>query len=74
MYLLRTPGHVRILISSRVLFDMEEAAQIYKEQGPDKVLDYLRARGEYAKDYDPEIGGRRLKPGPPGNCVQQLGH
>ncbi len=64
MYLLRTPGHVRILISSRVLFDMEEAAQIYKEQGPDKVLDYLRARGEYAKDYDPEIGGRRLKPGP----------
>lgn len=60
----RPMGHLRILLSSRVVLDLEEADAVFKEKGKQAYTDYLRCRGDYAKDFDPEIGGRRLKKGP----------
>lgn len=59
----RPVGHIRILLSSRVLFDLEEADQIFAEKGPAEYEDYMRARGNYEKDFNAEYGGRVLKPG-----------
>jgi 5'-nucleotidase len=60
----RPMGLLRIMFSSRVLLDLEEADTIFREKGKQAYTDYLRCRGEYQKDYDPEVGGRRLKKGP----------
>ncbi len=60
----RPLGHIRLLFSARVLFDLEEADKIFAEKGEKEYADYMRARGNYAKDFDPEVMGRRLNPGP----------
>lgn len=65
----RPLGHIRILLSSRVIFDLEEADKIFAEKGAAEYADYMRARGAYVKDYDPEVLGRRFKPGPMWNFV-----
>jgi 5'-nucleotidase len=59
----RPMGHIRILLSSRVLLDLEEADKIYMAKGPQAYTDYLRCRGDYADGFDKEIGGRRLGKG-----------
>ena len=59
----RPMGHIRILMSSRVLLDLEKADKIFKEKGLDAYRRYLLPKpGSDA--YDPEIGGRRLQKGP----------
>lgn len=60
----RTLGHIRILMSSRVLLDLEEADKVFKEKGVEGYTDYMLCRGEYAKDMDEALGCRRLKKGP----------
>ena len=60
----RALGHVRILVSARVLFDLEEADAIFKEKGPQEYADFMRGRGKYKKDYVPELAGRALAKGP----------
>lgn len=60
----RPMGHIRILMSARVLLDLEKADSIYKEKGEAAYTDYMYARGRYRKDSDPDVGGRRLSPGP----------
>lgn len=63
-YMPRPMGHIRILMSSRVLLDLEEADTIFREQGKQAYTDYLRCNGEYAADKDPDLGCRRLGKGP----------
>lgn len=60
----RPLGHLRIMMSSRVLFDLEEADGIFKEKGPGAYADYMRGRGEYSGAFDPALKGRALKKGP----------
>lgn len=60
----RPLGHLRILMSSRVLLNLEEADKIFHEKGVDGYTDYLLCRGAYEKDLDPELGCRRLNKGP----------
>jgi 5'-nucleotidase len=60
----RPLGHIRILISARVLFDLEEADALFKEKGEREYADYMRGRGKYEKDFVPELGGRALEKGP----------
>jgi 5'-nucleotidase len=57
-------GHIRILMSARVILDLEKADKIYKEKGVKAYTDYMRCRGPYKKDFDAEVGGRRLEKGP----------
>ena len=65
----RPLGHIRILLSSRVVFDLEEADRIFAEKGAAEYTDYMRARGAYQKDYDADAMGRKLAPGPLWNFV-----
>lgn len=61
----RPLGHMRILFSSRVLFDLEAADQIFKEKGEQAYTDYLLCQGEYSGQGDPSLNGvRRLGKGP----------
>lgn len=60
----RSMGHIRILLSSRVLLDLEDADKVFKEKGLGHYNDYMRGRGEYKAFYDPAVGGRRLAKGP----------
>jgi len=60
----RPMGHIRIMMSARVLLDLEKADEIYRAKGADAYTDYLRCRGRYKKDFDPAVGGRRLQKGP----------
>ena len=60
----RPMGHIHILISARVLLDLEEADKIFKEKGEREYADFMRGRGKYEKDFVPELGGRALDKGP----------
>ncbi|MBI2233417.1 MAG: 5'-nucleotidase [Micavibrio aeruginosavorus] len=60
----RPLGHIRILMSSRVLLDLEEGDRVFKEKGVAGYTDYMLCRGAYEKDMDPELGCRRLNKGP----------
>jgi len=60
----RPMGKIHIIMSASVLFDMEEANQIFNEKGEKEYADYMLGRGKYAKDYDVNLGGRALKKGP----------
>lgn len=60
----RPLGHIRILLSSRVLLDLEDADQIFKEKGEAAYIDYVCARGEYSDGFNRKVGGRLFKPGP----------
>lgn len=60
----RPLGKIRILMSSRVLLDLEEADRVFKEKGLEEYIAYIRAKGAYEKDFDANAGGRRLSPGP----------
>ena len=60
----RPMGHIRILFSSRVLLDLEEADQVFKEKGVDGYRDYMLCTGAYEADRDPELGCRRFDKGP----------
>lgn len=68
----RPLGHIRILLSARVLFDLEEADKIFKEKGVKEYADYMRGRGAYEKDYVPELAGRKLGKGPLWDFAQAL--
>jgi 5'-nucleotidase len=61
----RELGHLRIMISSRCLFDLQDAHQIFEHQGLQSYQDYLRTKDPaQAHDFDPVIGGRKLRAGP----------
>ena len=60
----RQMGHIRILISARVLLDLEEADAIFEKHGEQEYADYMRGRGKYKDDFKPELAGRALAPGP----------
>lgn len=60
----RPLGHIRILLSSRVIFDLEEADKIFAEKGEAEYADYMCGRSAYAADFDAQTMGRKLKPGP----------
>jgi 5'-nucleotidase len=61
----RPLGHLRIMLSTRVLLDLEKADQIFREKGRQAYTDYLRCEGEYKGEGDPSLGGmRRLGKGP----------
>ncbi len=66
----RPLGHVRILLSSRVIFDLEEADRIFAEKGQKEYADYMRGRDAYENDFNAKLGGRKLNPGPMWNFVQ----
>ena len=57
-------GQLRILLSSRVLLDLEEADQVFKEKGVGHYNDFMRCRGDYKKDFNEAAGGRLLRKGP----------
>ena len=60
----RSLGHIRILISARVLLDLEEADEIFAKHGEQEYADYMRGRGKYKDDFKPELAGRALAKGP----------
>lgn len=60
----RPMGQMRIMISARVVFDLEEADKVFRDKGPQEYADYMRGRGAYEKDFDSWIGGRKLNKGP----------
>lgn len=61
----RPLGQLRIMMSSRVLLDLEEADIVFRDKGPQAYTDYLRCEGEYAGQGDAALGGfRRLGKGP----------
>lgn len=60
----RPMGKLRILLSSRVLLDLEEADRIYQEKGVGHYNDFMRCRGDYKKDFNKAAGGRLLRKGP----------
>ena len=61
----RPLGQLRIMMSSRVLLDLEEADMVYKEKGAQGYTDYMRCEGEFKGQGDPALGGfRRLGKGP----------
>lgn len=60
----RPMGHLRILLSSRVLLDLEAADTIFREKGLGHYNDYMRCRGDYKKDFNEAAGGRLLRKGP----------
>ncbi|MBI3440651.1 MAG: 5'-nucleotidase [Proteobacteria bacterium] len=62
-------GQIHILLSSRVIFDLEEADRIFAEKGAAEYADYMRGRGAYQADYDPATFGRKLAPGPLWNFI-----
>lgn len=66
----RPLGHIRILLSSRVVLDLEEADRIFAEKGAKEYADYMRGRGAYENDYNAKLGGRKLEPGPMWNFVE----
>ncbi|MDB5491312.1 MAG: hypothetical protein JWO78_1161 [Micavibrio sp.] len=61
----RPLGQLRVLLSSRVLLDLEEADKVYREKGVQGYTDYLRCEGEFTGQGDTALGGfRRLNKGP----------
>lgn len=60
----RPMGHIRILLSSRVIFDLEEADKIFAQKGEAEYADYMCGRGTYENDFDAQAMGHKLKPGP----------
>jgi 5'-nucleotidase len=56
-------GFIRIMMSSRVLLDLEKADQIFKDKGLEAYRRYMIPR-KNSSSYDQEVGGRRLKKGP----------
>lgn len=59
----RPVGKIRILLSTRVIFDLEEADEIFKKD-PKAYADYLRGRNDYKDAYDEAYNGRKLDKGP----------
>jgi len=57
-------GHIRIMISARVLLDLEAADAIFEKDGEQAYTDYMLGQGKYADDYDAKLGGRKLAKGP----------
>ena len=61
----RPMGQLKILFSSRVLFDLERADQIFQQKGIQAYTDFLRCEGDCDGEGDPALGGfRRLGKGP----------
>lgn len=60
----RPMGHIRVLMSSRVLLDLEKADGVYKDKGVSAYTDYLTARGRCKKGFNAAVGGRGLEKGP----------
>lgn len=60
----RPMGHLRILMSSRVLLDLEEADKVFRDEGVAGYTDYMLCHGKYEKDKDPVLKCRRLGKGP----------
>lgn len=65
----RPLGTVRILLSSRVVFNLEEADRVFATEGAAAYADFMRGRGKYAHDFDANSGGRKLAPGAMWNFV-----
>lgn len=59
----RPLGKVRLMMSARLLLDLEEADAIFKRD-PAEYVDYMRARGKYQEAYDASVSGRKLNKGP----------
>lgn len=68
----RPLGHIRILLSARVLLNLEEADRIFKESGPAEYADYMRGRGKYEQDFDAAMGGRKIEKGPLWNVAHAM--
>lgn len=61
----RPLGQLHVMVSSRVLLDLEEADKVFKEKGAQGYTDYLRCEGDYKGQGDEALGGfRRLGKGP----------
>lgn len=65
----RPLGKIRLMLSARVVLDLEEADAIFKKD-PAEYADYMRARGQYADAYDATVSGRKISKGPLFNFVQ----
>jgi 5'-nucleotidase len=60
----RKMGKIRVIMSSRILFDLETADDVFKTKGIAAYTDFMRAvTAEHKAAYDPDIKARRLEEG-----------
>jgi len=60
----RPMGKIRILLSARVLFDLEEADAIFQKEGQKAYAEYMLGQGKYKNKFEEDLGGRKLEKGP----------